>query len=613
MTANWTYIDGKQKTSGDIYGKLHLEPTIEKFANESLQNYIDRCLSNSTPSSLKYKFYYLKGKELKDFLVSVNWDSEFKSHWKNSQNPADPDLALNRQNAAKKMQEPKLLFCIIEDGGTEGLSGDEHGDGHYRRLIRDSLQTSGDGTKGGGHGYGKIVYFIHSIIKTAFFYSSVDNTKKDIFVGKSLISNRLHGGKLYDGEALFGDRIDEFEYKRLEGQYAQIKAKELGVVRKNIGSGTTILIPGFQAGDDYDTPEKIARKLKKVIEKNYWPHLIGKNKSSISIEYEDSRGSLQNIIPDPRSGPYSSFCDAAEENYGNCVPKIDKKNQTARRVYSEIEFPARTDTNKDPKSKYNPDIKLTITTKSNSLSEEKNTIALIRGHGKVVKYEPVSRSLNDDTPLFGVLQVGKAANNNNEAEWSDEYWRSLEPTGHDNWSDSELAKAKWMAPYYKPRQELFGRMRGEWLKDLIDSSIAPGEAVSSNLTKLFNFGGGNEKAKSITLSNESASFDPVAKVWKIEGTFEMSADNADPWEVELRVRPVTHDRTGKKLLDLDITNISDPHHINLSYKSGKQKAVFSIIPIPGQQILNLFQYNIEAFHRKDLPAIYRIETKFSKD
>ncbi len=612
IKANWTFKDGKESVSGDAYEKLHGERNIEKFGNETMQNFIDRSLPNQA-TSLKYKFFYLKGNELKQFLSAINWDSEFKDHWEKAQNPTEPDLAITRKESAKKMQEPKLIFCLLEESGTEGLSGDEYAEGNYRRLIRDAFRTSGDGTTGGGHGYGKIVYFIHSVIRTAFFFSYVSGTSLNLFVGKSLITNRLLDGDLFDGGASFGEKSGNFAYKRLEGQEAKYYANSLGISRKRLGTGTSILIPGFEADENNETPEKIARKLKNEIEKNYWPFLIANNKSKISIVFEDNRGNLETIKPDPLSSDYKFFCEALNVPDIGCVKKIDKKNQTARKIFNDISFPTRVDASKDPQAQYNPDIRLTITSRSNSqMGKEPNTIALIRGHGKVVKYEPVSRSINDHTPLYGVLQVGEAANNNKEGQWSEEYWRSLEPTGHDNWVVQEAAKKKWTNPYTNPKNELFSKIRGEWLSDLIDSSIPTGESVSPNLTRLFNFGGGKEGGKSISLSNEKVTFDPVNRIWKLEGTFEISSVNADPWEVEISVRPVTDDGTTNKSLDLDIINVSDPQHINASLIDANKKAVFSIQQTPGQPILNIFQYNLEAFDLKGLPRTYLIETKSSR-
>lgn len=624
----WVFNSGKKQSDGNPIERLMGGKSIINFACEPPQNVIDRALEGKMPK-ITFYFFELKGPELKDLLQNLEW-KEYGRHWKESTNIQEEDLEEEMKRDAKQFDKGPIICCVITDENTEGLTGGEHDDGegeNYRSLIRDNLTRKSNATTGGSHGFGKGAYFEYSLIKTAFFFSKPEknNGNDFLFVGRSFIPYRKLKGVKYNLGAHFGEKyVDKKEgedFRRIEGREAEKLAKKFFINRQTKSTGTSIFIPGIVfSNKKFSTPKKIAEEIKNTVEKYYWP-AIKLNKIDIEIKYRH-RGKITSLVPDPDSSIYQHFCGAMLKQKTH--KKITGSNQIVKKDFNDLQLPARKKSHKkhQPQKGYKPTFKYSVSSKDKRFinnCRERDHVALVRGHGKVVKYQKLSLPFEEETPIFAVLEVGEAVSgltskrdieNNGFAE---EFFRSMEPPKHNKWEPQDETKRKYVdkkeggrksVGYIDAYEEFKNKSREFWVEELVEYSIPEGKKVSKDLRRLLGFGGGDGKTTNIVL-RDVQKLNYTKGIWELSGVFE-NKDAQDEWKTAVTVNIGRYDDRKSAPLELSSINVSHPHRIKTQLNTKCDKLNFFIEKDPKNPTakpLTEFEFKLYADKGKRKDAI----------
>jgi hypothetical protein len=580
VTASWSYRDGTHGSSGNASSKMQEDhDTLESFACETIQNAIDQVSDKNKPVKLTYEFFVLSNSQKKDLLKVIGWKDHYK-HWKNSLSSGGNEVRItSMKKSSARFNDKKVVFCKIIEENTIGLVGAEtDNDENYYKLIRQDYEAASGTTSGGGHGWGKEVYFGYSLIQCAFFSSVFEhnNKYKSIFAGRSRIPIRKYRGQLYNTGAWFGNRLDsdssDSSWKRIEGRDARQIAKAFDIQRGQKQTGSTILIPGFYI-DEEDDPVKLATNFSSEVQKWYWPAII-RNKVEVKVKYDDGQGSSEITHIDPSQGDYRYFCEnLTKENPTDT--KVSAENQFVRKVFKgnkSVQLPPviqdETGPRREPSRHYKPDYVLSFVSKSKESEsfDEANKVAFVRGHGKVVKYQDFSLTI-EDTPLFGLLQVGEAANSESDKnKHAEVFFKMSEPHSHKNWvhtvreiKDGYQKKKRnsnnngYIQAIFELNDYIKG---GKWIKEIVDRKDPTGSEVSKELMNLFNYPGessGSSKLVTMKVEPFSNNFNGV---WLFRLEFEASQDTDDEWSAGLQCHVISNEgRIKNALLELKLEKL----------------------------------------------------------
>ena len=612
MNIDWSYRDGTHHSSGNASSKMQEDhDTLESFASETIQNALDQVSDKEKPVKLTYEFFVPNGSQKKELLKAMGWTNHYK-HWKQSSSSGNNEVRItSMKKSASRFHEKKVVFCKIIEENTKGLVGGEtDNDENYYKLIRQDYEAASGTTTGGGHGWGKEVYFGYSLIQCAFFSSVFENNNKhkSIFAGRSRIPIRKYRSKLYNTGAWFGNKLDsesaDSSWKRIEGKDARKIAQAFDIQRGTKEIGTSILIPGFYI-DEADDPKQLASNFTREIEKWYWPAII-KDKVEVKVKYDDGQGNSEIIEIDPRQGDYRYFCENLT-NENPTDPKISAENQFARKVFKgnkSVQLPPVIQDDdgvkKEPSRHYRPDYVLSFVSKSKESEnlDQFDTIACIRGHGKVVKYEKFSLTV-EDTPLFGLLQVGEAANSESEHnKYAEIFFKMSEPHSHKNWvstvreiKDGYQKKKRNSKNngYIQSISELHENIRGgKWIKEIVERRDPKGSEVSKELLNLFNFPGeasGASKLVSMKVNPFSSNFNGR---WIFDVVFEATEDTDDEWSAGLQCHVLSNEGKMKNaLLELKLEQLHNEELVDWKLTNNDTKLSFKIKPNnPGVKLIS---------------------------
>ena len=379
------------------------------------------------------------------------------------------------------------------------------------------------------------------------------------------------------------------------------------------------MIPGFYLEDDNGSPifdpDKIFSEFTEATEETYW-HQIERKALQVDIEFRKNNTSIktQRVLNNPLNSSFRYFIEAQSMKPNS--NKINAANQISRKTFNSIKFPPKIDAliakGQKPDQSYSPDFRLSFQSKNSSILNEKqkpNTVAMIRGLGRVVEYAKIRPSF-DDFSVFGVLEMGTAVSPSNKNVWAEEFIATAEPPQHNKLLDrGEKLKEKYKSKqlnvsdgYTKAIQELYANIKTDgWIDQLIETSVKSGKSLPKNFMKLFKLHGKSQgKMKTITLNDETnKSFNNG--IWTLSGRIEASEFTDDNFKVEITVVALSDKNEKLDKIDISPINTSNPALI-IVHQNDPKKIIYEVLPqpIPGtQQCLKDYEFELAA-DRKSL-------------
>jgi len=564
--ASGDYVPGKA-----LQSVKSLSPD-EILTREGCQNTLNQPLDNEEPVRVDISVIELTGRYKQEFLDHLQYE-KLEGHLTAIASKKS-SFGIQIKNALKQINEnSSLILYKIEDFNSNGLTGyedtievedDTQEESNFFNLCRANFITSQNAksSRGGSYGVGKSILWKSSLISTVLFSSYIENDangKLRLF-GRSELATHKANKDEYLGAGFFG------ETKKVEHGSASISswdnedlAKKLYLDRDfSRGTGASALVIGYTDSFEEGTPEPldILQKSRENVAKYFWPCLIDTNKK-LEVKFHHIRnGKLRETF---------------DTDLTNWQPFINASNKEGVDIANDVDLVARKNFNitvaeatEDPAAKFNNQAEVSVYRGGEELKnhDNKNTIALIRGFGMVVKYyTPTSTPINDSLPFFAVAKVGEAIDTSKKNEKTENFFKYSEPPLHDSWEKSTESLKQRYKGYTKSIEEFYDSL-SKALNELCGKTENKSKNISSILSSMLNFGLKSEKKIQIKPSNiQAKQIDEY--IWKVGGTIEINKlQKNNTWKTEFGFTIKEENKLGERLSFQSI-NFDYDENINL--------------------------------------------------
>jgi len=401
------------------------EPDVDALVRETLQNSNDQVAAGSDRVEVQFRLHEYRGRRLEVLRKRFGLD-DLARHL------SSIEQARSRFEAGLEMLQGDVLTGLwIEDRGTTGLTGEEHGSGNFAALCRDRLFSEKQRAESGGSfGLGKAVLWRFSHLSTVAFYSRIavdgESPRQRFIIKAALPYHRLADGQECSGDGWYGrlEAASDVRAVSLWDLDAMLAATALGA--REFGqdeTGTSILILGFgdPAEEADEDPVTLRKRLADAARSSFWPAL--------------SQGRLAvQVGPDlvsPHTGVEGRLSRMLERYHAGGASKRleDVDDLVVERI--RVELPSRKD-GRHGKLAAEGDVIV-------SLVEEGDPHAgmlwAFRGPSMIIeqrKLRPLSLS---QRPYVAILVCGEAARGEPAyAPEFEKYLQTAEPPAHDRWT-----------------------------------------------------------------------------------------------------------------------------------------------------------------------------------
>lgn len=190
------------------------------------------------------------------------------------------------------LSEQELIYIVIEDFGTTGLTGDpeqttDDKDNHFYYFFRNVGRSGKGQDKGGSWGLGKWVLPDASQLNAFFALTRRDDTST-LLMGQAVIKQHIINGVKYDPYGFFSrTKEDESELQipfsdKKDGAIIDNFRSDFNLQRKD-ESGLSIVIPFLSETESTISAEDIVR----AVIKHYFYPIISNN---LTVEISDAAG-----------------------------------------------------------------------------------------------------------------------------------------------------------------------------------------------------------------------------------------------------------------------------------------------------------------------------------
>ncbi|MBL8915773.1 MAG: hypothetical protein JNM17_34060 [Archangium sp.] len=521
---------------------------LDTFVREVVQNANDQRVGLPR---VDFTARELVGDDLKHFLDALRFSS-LRAHLD----------AVGETRTAKRLRErlqhlersKRLRVLRVEDRETVGLTGDENtGDSHFRALCKDVLFShKRTGNAGGSFGLGKSVLWTFSGLSTVVFNSipreCPPGTKPPRLIGRAELPSHGVGETGFAGAGWFGLPTKNERGRRAESVWslnAAQCARELGIERQQLDSGTSILILDFRepAADSETSPDGLHERIRAAAARWFWPAMCFEGRS-LTVSTSGAR-----VLPDtvPECAPFVA-CYAARRTTRTTLEEAG--DVCAREL--EVELPAKADGSPATKGRVRLLVRLAASAKEPMVGH----VAMFRGAGMVIRYQDRSALAAQHRPFHALLCCGEARDAG-AATASDRlveaFLRDAEPPGHDEWESTPALKEGWSRGYAKALEQLKARVT-QALKELVAPEVTVGSRGPELLQKRFPFGARGTPGSAPTAFHFSELSARLSdRVWHFEG--ELSpARGRSAWSAEIRLRELGD--SGAVLRELGVSRLT---------------------------------------------------------
>jgi hypothetical protein len=457
---------------------------LDTFVREVVQNANDQRVA---APSVDFTLAELSGEGRKSFLDALDYKA-LEEHL--ISRPATRDGRRIAARAGQVRQGKTLRVLRVEDRGTVGLTGEEDsGESHFRALCKDVLYTHkrSEGA-GGSYGLGKSVLWTFSGLNTVIFNSVPKDvskgTKPPRLIGRAELPSHSVGRDWFSGPGWFGVPTRIGSSLRAESVWslnAGQCARELGIDRKKLDTGTSILILDFRepASEGEATLQELDQQIRNAAARWFWPAMTFEGRA---LAVSTQEGTPVNPTDHADIAPFV-HCYRARRSTRT---SLDEPGDVVCRDL-DLELPAQ----RDGARAHGAKVRLIV-----RLAEEKASgplvshVALFRGAGMVVKYWDRSALSAQGSPFHAVLACGEARDPESVTDADrlvEAFLRDAEPPGHDEWESTPGLKDAWERGYAKALQQLTDRVT-QALRDLLNPAVTYGTRGPELLQKRFPFG-----------------------------------------------------------------------------------------------------------------------------
>jgi len=540
--AGWGFRQAPDDGGRD-YGNANVwsfDPGLDVLVREVLQNTKDAALSADKKVEVTFRIITLTGMDLNEFQEAMKW-KVLRPHLDDSKDGKQKFNTLLRDGLDQFDKKEELLLLVIEDTGTTGLTGPEHGEGNFTALCRNNLDSNKEGTggAGGAFGLGKAVLWRASRVSTVVFCSHLSKpepesgkTRYRVF-GKCELAWHKTLDKDYAGPGWFGRTDDQGSAHSYWENQTLAEALYLG----REGVGTTTCVIGFHdaSADTERKPIELAQDLAKAAAENFFPALVA-DKLGVRVEVYDSGQQYKERKPafsqtvNPEAYVPASvrmlrayWEDTAVEQFG------ETKDEVAVREVTLI-VPKRIDHQKHVEQEHKAVLLVTAADEEgpSAGSEKANQLAMFRGPGMVVQVKSLAGLCLGARPFHALLLCGRApelvaprmSRATPQADLAAEtFLRTAEPPSHNQWTATPDLKSVY-ARGCKTRLEAFLKAAADGVRELVKPAPKETGDGPNSLKELFRIG-----SEPATRNEQSSVIEQRGEV-----------DGEGRWRVSARVR-----------------------------------------------------------------------------
>lgn len=516
-------------------------PNLDAFVREILQNSHDQRSGKKSAVNVEFALHSLTGRRRERFLRAIAWDDLLPHLEDASQGPSR--LGERIGEALERIDNEALVVLQISDGGANGLTGDEDDpNGNFNGLCRNVLYSPEDRPgRGGSHGLGKAVLWRFSSVATVLFSSRLNERQRRFRVfGRTELPHHGTDTGEWSGPGWLGlpDRTHAGERAAsvLQADPPGFAADALLTRDDNLGTGTTILVVGFfEPSVDEPRPlAAVAADLLASATRWFWPSISLQSIAVAASVHENGRQTWRDeaavtseVLPFQLALAASSVSTRAVE-----------QSQVAERTLS-FRIPAmRAYAGHGSSSELEARINLRLI-RSGEVEETdpwRNTIALVRGAGMVVKYWRPTRLPLEGGLFHAVLRAGQAHGSTAEDLALEAFLRTAEPPSHNDWvASTDQMQARYARGAATRLNSLWQQLNNAIVEMTEEEAPDrhPGPLALARLFPLGSAGGGRPEPRQFTITFSDASLS--SGVWRVAGdVHRLKTDGA--WQVRISVQ-----------------------------------------------------------------------------
>ena len=527
---NWIFdpAPASGAREGGLATSLIIEPELDKFVREVLQNARDQ-RTGEKAVDVTFTFHRLDGEWKERFFYNAGWD-ELGPHLEGAEREGGITIRSQLRRALEAAYSGPLLVLRIDDSGTRGLTGAEDPDldpaGNFNALTRNTLVTTETGgPRGGSFGVGKSVLWRFSLLSTVLFSSRLEGSPRAglRFFGRcELPFHRTEEPRSWRGPGWYGIGEGEgLERRAVSGwdEVVEEVARRVYLDRPaQLGTGTSICVIGFfePQQETQREPEKIAKEVLRSATRWFWPStspVPPAMRVSARVYDNDTEVYYQKAEIGQEVRPFSeAVSDPPSEE------RLTRPGDVAVRTLP-FTIPARkpegTGTGAGRIEAFvDLHLRLAGTEDSPGL---RNTVAMLRGSGMIVRYEPVRIPLSDQS-YHAVLRAGLARGDSEADRALERFLRAAEPPSHNEW----VPGTDRLQDGYRPGAgAAFNRLSGQLrqtIAEILEERPAQTEQGPGKLAELFPLagrGGGGDSRQRFRTDELSAYLEDG--VWNLSG------------------------------------------------------------------------------------------------
>lgn len=513
---------------GGLANAQVFDATLDSFVREVLQNARDQRLGGD-PVHVRFTLKEISGPELDAFLAALQWP-ELRDHVEAAANPALVTIGPRLREGLGEIAEGRLRILRIEDADTHGLTGGEEDDSNFAALCRHELITSADRrASGGSFGLGKSVLWRFSGLSTVLFSSSPNDSQDFRFIGRTVLPAHEAAGGNWEGSGWYG--VPDPEAARavsVFGDPAHAVADETYIDRAWDATGTSILIVGFDE-PGREVEQDVADLCDDMVTSAtrwFWPALHADELTIQVAGWEDEERvffrSAEAVTPETLP-----FVHAQQEPAAVSETAEEPGDVLAYEI--PVTIPGQKSGRFDhPRQGTEAFVSLRIRLAESGEGEHRNTVALQRGTGMVVRYHDVRTPAGADQAFHAVLLAGGAHGNEASDEALEEFLRAAEPPAHSEWtSRTERIKAEYGHGFRKALDGLFAQIESA-IRELTREEVTESDEGPDALKRLFPLPGSGAPVREETFRLADAGAALEARTWEFNGRFiRKPVDDAD--------------------------------------------------------------------------------------
>jgi hypothetical protein len=554
--AEWVFdtpLPSQKVGGGSVSGKV-FEATLDTFVREIVQNCVDRAQENDAgtkqyPVDVSFRVEELTGEALDEFKDRIRWD-QLEPHLRSTSETGRITIAPRLRGGLEQARE-RLRVLVVEDRGTEGLTGAESGDGNFANLCKNDLVTGAEGNSGGTFGLGKSVLWLFSSLATVLFSSRPEDRDDLRMFGRTQLASHTVDGDEWEGSGYLGIPTDGKYGRYAHSIGGEPEASELALAwrmpREAGDFGTSVMVLGFQdpSRDEEQSVEQLCAGLRDTVIKWYWPAL---DEGLLRAEFVGVEGGAEVFQGE------ADLEDSALESVKEIKPfveavvswrdedlqeELEAPGSVIRRDLP-VMLPGRSETNELGSSEAgSASAKLLLRMATHGEAELKtlNEVARRRGGaGMIVSYDNLGPARIPGPGYHGVLLAGTAAGESEADQEFERFLRASEPPAHNEWDPQE--------DRLKEEYESYRRVKA--IRDLKDgiqrtlSALNPAnlredEEIPEFLRRLMPFGGSGKKDPFSSGRLSDVETELAGGKWQFSGTFTRSSAPRKAWGLKVQL------------------------------------------------------------------------------